>query len=104
MPDYNLGTARGLIDIDTSGIDAAGRKLTSAGRQMLGFGTLLTGGFVTAVKTAADFEKEISTIQAVTAAGADEIDSLRQAALDLGSKGPFGPTQVAEAFVELAKA
>jgi len=104
MPDYNLGTAHGLIDIDTSGIDAAGRKLTSAGRQMIGFGTALTAGFVTAVKTSADFEKEMSTISAVTAAGAEEIDRLRQAALDMGSKGPFGPTEVAQAFVELAKA
>ncbi|PYS90474.1 MAG: phage tail tape measure protein [Acidobacteria bacterium] len=104
MPDYNLGTASGLIDIDTSGIDAAGRKLTSAGKQMIGFGTVLTGGFVASVGAAANFEKEISTIAAVTAAGADEIDTLRQAALDLGSKGPFGPTEVAQAFVELAKA
>ena len=71
---------------------------------MLGFGTVLASGFVTAVKTAADFEKEISAISAVTAASAEDIETLRQAALDMGSQGPFGPTEVAEAFLELAKA
>jgi TP901 family phage tail tape measure protein len=104
LPDYNLGTAHGSIEIDTSGLDRAGRNLNSAGRQMLAFGGILTGGFVTAVKTSAEFEKEISAIQAVTASTDEEVDVLRRAALDLGSQGPFGPTAVAQAFVELAKA
>lgn len=104
MPDYNLGTASGLIDIDVSSVDAAGRKLTSAGRQMIGFGTALTSGFVLAVKSAADFEKEISAIQAVTASTDEQVNVLRESALELGSKGPFGPTEVAQGFLELAKA
>lgn len=100
----NLGTATGQVNINTIGIENAAVSIRRAGTGLVAFGGLLTGGLVAATSAAAGFETRISELRAVTAAGEDQITLLRDAALDLGNKGPFGPKEVADAFVELAKA
>lgn len=61
-------------------------------------------GFVSAVKTASDFETRLSQLQAVSEASASEMDAMRESALDLGASTKFSAREVAEAQVELAKA
>lgn len=61
-------------------------------------------GFVSAVKTASDFETRLSHLQAVSEASASEMDAMRESALDLGASTKFSAREVAEAQVELAKA
>lgn len=104
MPQYNLGTARGRVDINTSGLKEADISLREAGRGLLYTGGALVAGFGYVVKTAADFEKQMDFVQAITQGTAAEMDELKEVAIELGKRGPYGPQEVTESFVELAKA
>jgi TP901 family phage tail tape measure protein len=120
MADYNLGTAKGKVqvDYDGKGVSEAqkdfGRlgtsaKGTSAGFQQVGHASTLAGagiaaGFGLAAKTAIDFEKQISGIGAVSGATSGELEALRKKALQIGADTTFSATQAASAMEELAKA
>lgn len=134
MSDYNLGTARGkiVLDADTSGAteadqalgrvgqsaDDASKKLENAaqrnaavsqtlqqaGRGFLIVGSAIVAGFGVAVKTAADFEFQMSAIQAVSGATADEMDLISEAALRIGKDTVFSASEAGLAMEELVKA
>lgn len=104
MAVYNLGTARGQIQIDTNDLKNADIALRSAGTSMVGFGAAALGAFGYVVGVGAKFEKEMDTVSAVTGATREELDKLSKAAIELGKQGPFGPREVAAGFVDLAKA
>lgn len=101
---FNLGTATGSIQVNTSSLNGALSAMRGIGLGLTGIGTSLVGVFGAAVGASANFEARISEIKAVTGETDENISLLRDAALDLGKKGPFGPKEVAGAFVELAKA
>lgn len=121
MADYNLGTARGRIEIDATGaktgIDAAGKSASelegktkgagmsaaALGLSLVGIGTAALGAFGYAVKVAADFEKTLSGFKAVTGATAEQLDQVRQKALQLGADTKFSAAEAADAMVELGK-
>lgn len=71
---------------------------------------LMVGGIAagvalgSAVKTAADFETEMSALRSVTKAGAKDMDRLKESALDLGAATKFSALEVAGAQTELARA
>ena len=67
-------------------------------------GTALLGLAGMAVKTAMEFDKQMSSVAAVAGATADEMGQLRQAALDAGKDTVFSATESAQAEEELAKA
>lgn len=110
---FNLGTATGLIRIlyDGRGVDAAkvdlgkmekgGAALTTA---LGGAGLAIAGALGIAVKSAVDFERQVSAIGAVSGASREDIESLRQKALQLGADTSFSATEAAQAMEELAKA
>lgn len=104
MAGYNLGTASGRISIDSSQLKEADISLRQAGRGLIGFGAAAVAGFGYVIKTAADFDKSMSFVAAVTNTSKVEMDKLREAAIELGKQGPFGPKEVADSFVDLAKA
>lgn len=122
MADYNLGTVRGRIEIDSSGVnkgvDDADKKvqgflgglekssgsLLKVGGLLGGVGAAAVAGFGLAINKAADFEKQVSAIGAVTNATGQELDSLRQLALKLGADTKFSAGEAAGAIEELAKA
>lgn len=104
MAVYNLGTARGKIEIDTNDLKNADIALRGAGRSMLGFGVTALAAFGYVIGVGAQFEKEMSFVQAVTNASEADMKKLSDAAIELGKKGPFGPREVAAGFVDLAKA
>lgn len=101
---FNLGTAEGRIQLDTSDLGKAEVSLRQAGRGLLGVGAAALAGFGVAVGASARFEQQLSHIQAVTGATDSAIDQLRQTALKLGTDTAFGASEVAGAFVELSKA
>lgn len=122
MADYNLGTARGRIEIDAAGVgkglsDANNEldkfqgktgntsgQLVKTGTVMLGAATVIAGGFALAVNSAADFEKVISGIAAVSGATGPELDKVRAKALQLGADTAFSAGEAAGAMEELIKA
>lgn len=120
MADYNLGTAKGKIQVDYDGkgvtdakkdlgsVDKTARgtsegfRKAATGAQLAGVG--IAAGFGLAAKTAMDFEQQISAIGAVSGATQAELDTLSKKALDIGAKTSFSATQAASAMEELAKA
>lgn len=123
MPgDYDLGTARGRIDIDASGAEVASAKAGAAadsmkekhsqaadsmvkgGAIMVGSAAVVAAGFVVAVNAAADFESGMSAIQAVSGATAPQMDQIRQKALQLGADTKYSAGEASSAMEELIKA
>lgn len=85
-----MEAAGGKSKLITTGIAAAGVAATALG--------------VAAVKMAADFDASMSTVQANTGASADEMNQLRQAAIDAGADTIYSATESADAINELGKA
>ncbi len=115
-----LGTIRGKIQIDYDGagvaravsdqnkLKASGGSTSTALKTVstaaLGAGLAIAGGFAVAINAAADFEKGLSNIKAVTGATANEMEALRKKALQLGADTKFSAGEAAQAMEELAKA
>lgn len=122
MSDFDLGTARGKVEIDTDSVQHSFGKASAAqgdfqrgsqqsadtmvksGAVIAGAGVVIAGAIGFAVKTAADFETRISAIAAVSGATGDEIDKLREKALQLGADTKFSASEAASAMEELVKA
>lgn len=82
--------------------DKALDERTSTRIDMAGAG--LVAVFAGAVFAAAKFDQQMSQVQAVTNASAQEMDALRQSAMDAGAATMFSATDAARAQTELAKA
>lgn len=85
-----MEAAGGKTKLITTGIAAAGVAATALG--------------AAAIKMAADFDASMSTVQANTGASADEMNQLRQAAIDAGADTIYSATESADAINELGKA
>lgn len=122
MADYDLGTARGRIEIDSRGVGAsvadanrhmgtlegsfasAGRGAQTAGLVAVGAAAGIAAGFGVAINAAANFEQKISGIAAVSGATGAELDRIRDKALKLGADTKFSAGEAALAMEELIKA
>lgn len=120
MSEYNLGTARGTIEIDYrgSGVDQATRglgqvsdKATSSDEAIrktgTGFvvaGAAIAGGLAVAINSAANFEKGLSGIESVSGATTAEMEAVRAKALQLGADTAYSASDAAAAMEELVKA
>jgi len=120
VSDYNLGTARGVIEIEYKGDGAkqaskdlrgtgsaatdADQRMRKASTGMAVAGAVIAGGLALAVNSAADFEKQLSNVQAVSGASADEMEVLRNKSLQLGKDTAFSASESAMAIEELVKA
>jgi TP901 family phage tail tape measure protein len=120
VADYNLGTARGVIEIEYNGnganqasrdlratgsaADDAAARTSKAGGQLATAGAVIAGGLGLAVKSAADFEARLSAVQAVSGASAAEMEQLRDKSLQLGKDTAFSASESASAIEELVKA
>lgn len=67
-------------------------------------GAALTGFAVLAVKSFADFDASMSSVQAATMESADNMALLRDAAIDAGARTVYSATEASGAIEELAKA
>lgn len=121
MAEYDLGTAKGKLVLDSSGVDkgvdSAGRSIDSldeksrrgAGglqvleKSMVAVGIAGVAAFAFAINKAADFEASLSGIKAVSGATADQMELLRKKALKLGADTVFSAGDASLAMEELAK-
>lgn len=87
-----------------SGMENTGRKsaLIASGMNVAG---LAVGAFgVAAVKMAADFDQQMSTVQANTGATSAQMDQLRAAAIEAGASTVYSASDSADAINDLGKA
>ena len=85
-------------------MEAAGSKTKLITTGIAAAGVAATALGVAAVRMAADFDASMSTVQANTGASADEMNQLRQAAIDAGADTIYSATESADAINELGKA
>lgn len=124
MGNYSLGSISGKIQIDydgqgvgkalkdVDGLEKAAASKSKGMQSLLGdvgkgatiAGVAIAAGLAVAVNAAADFEKELSGIKAVSGATASEMDLIREAALRIGKDTSFSATEAAKAMAELSKA
>jgi len=87
--------------------DKLGQKkqaFETLGRSALIMGTALAAGIGVAVSRFAEFDKQMSAVQAATHESAQTMGLLRDAAMDAGASTVFTATESAEAIEELSKA
>lgn len=111
----NMRTVGVRLRMDTGSYARDVDKATAANRKLKGSlddiankvgivgGALVVGAGV-AVAAAAKFDKAMSEVGAVAGATADEMERLRQAAIDAGRETAFSASEAAKAEAELAKA
>lgn len=79
-------------------------KLDAVAGQAMKFGIAGVAAFGLVVKSAADFDKQMSAVSAATHANTQDMAALREAAIAAGKGTQFSATQAAEGVTELAKA
>ena len=114
MPD--VAQLAVTITADTAPLEAG---LARAQQSVSGFGSAISGAvtgvavagvaalgaaFVTSAKSAMDFEKELSAIQAVSGATGEQLGAIRETALQLGKDTSFSAQEAAAGMEELIKA
>jgi TP901 family phage tail tape measure protein len=83
---------------------AVGERLSDAGQKVAMAGGAMAAGLGFAVKTAADFEAQMSKVRALSGATEADFQRLRQAAIDLGAKSVYSASEAAEGMQILAAA
>jgi len=82
-----------------------GQGITNVGRQLTEHLTKnIIGAGVAMVKTAMDFEEQMSFIKAVTAASSKEMKQFNDLAIEMGIKTKYSALEAAKGIEELAKA
>lgn len=88
----------------TKKADKATQVMDNVGQKLM----VVTGAVVAmgaaAVKTTADFDAEMSTVQSISGATGDEFDALRDKALEMGSTTAFSASEAASAMEYMAMA
>ena len=87
-----------------SGMENTGRKSALIASGMTAAGLAVAAFGVAAVKMAADFDQQMSTVQANTGATGAELDQLRQAAIEAGASTVYSASESADAINDLGKA
>lgn len=103
LDDLKAFTAQGAtVSQKLSGLQSA--FSTIGGGLTKGLTLPLAGVGTAAVKTASDFEKQMSAVQAISQSTGSEFDALRDTAIELGGSTSFSASEVASAMTEMAKA
>ena len=80
------------------------QSINTVSNGFLAAGAVLTGFSAVAIKSAADFDQAMSSVQAATMAPAAEMEQLRTAAIEAGASTKYSATEAAAGIEELAKA
>lgn len=95
------------VNSQLSGLEKMGQKMVSVGNSLNKNVTLpLTVAGGVALKVAADFDVTMKSVQAIAKSGgaaAEEIESLKDMAVEFGRKGVFGPKEVAQAMEDMVR-
>lgn len=104
------------LDADTSklvkSLDSVSKTVGNIGKSIENVGTSLTknltvpiaGAFAGIISTTADFEAQMSKVQAISGATAEEFDALEAKAREMGAATKFSATESGEAFEYMAMA
>lgn len=87
-----------------SGMEGTGRKSALIASGMTAAGLAVAAFGVAAVKMAADFDQQMSTVQANTGATGAQLDQLRAAAIEAGASTVYSASDSADAINDLGKA
>lgn len=99
------GTATAEFGRNISGMGAAKAvDIERLGTSSLVAGAAISAAFGVAINSALNFDRQLSELGAVSSATAEEMSTLRQAALDAGAATAFSASEAAQAQTELAKA
>lgn len=79
-------------------------QMEKAGKKLALIGGVLVAGVGVAVKAYADFDEQMSKVQAATHATAGDMDKLRAAAIEAGADTAFSAKEAGQAIEELSKA
>ena len=80
-------------------LNGVGAAATTIGQTLtMGVTAPLVGLGVSAVKTGMDFDAQMSRVQAISGASAEEFETLRAAAIQMGADSVFGATDAAQAL------
>lgn len=107
--DYIAGmekAAKATRDVNSEAakLDAQREVFDAVGKAALAVGTLAAAGVALAVAKYADFDKQMSAVQAATHETTQNMAALRDAALEAGADTVFSATEAASAIEELGKA
>lgn len=80
------------------------QAFTQLGTSAIGFGAAAAAGVGVAISKFADFDQQMSYVQAATHETASNMNLLRDAALEAGARTVYSATEAAGAIEELAKA
>ena len=112
----NVGTfKKDLEGAGTSGktsMESLGQSMQQVGTKMTATGKVMTATVTTpivalgtaAVKTAADFDSQMSKVQAISGATGKDMQSLRDKAREMGAKTKFSATEAGQGFEYMAMA
>lgn len=106
------GTLKFNTLIDASGFQSGINKIGSiAEKGLKATGAILTGSAsvigglgLAAVKVGMDFDSAMSKVEAISGAAGDELQQLRDKAIEMGDKTKYSATESAEAFTYMAMA
>lgn len=117
-----LGTIRGQMILDVkqalasytavrqqhistvTALQTGAGAIATAGAMVAGAGVAMGAGLLTAINSAAEFERKLDYFIAVGGPGAaDQYDAVAAKALQLGADTIYSADQIADSFVELAK-
>lgn len=82
----------------------AGEAMTNAGQALMPVTVGIVGLGTAAVKTAADFDTQMSKVQAISGSTGEEMEQLRVKAREMGSTTKFSATEAGEAYEYMAMA
>jgi TP901 family phage tail tape measure protein len=100
----NLQEAETRLNNFGNGIRSTSDKFLVIGKAAGVAGTAIAAGLGYAVKTAMDFDAQMSKIKALSGATDEEFKKLRDTAIDLGSKSVFSSSEAAKGMESLAAA
>jgi len=85
-------------------LQTGGGAIATAGAIVAGAGLAMAGGLVAATMAAAEFERKLDFFGAVSDATVDQMEAIRQKALQIGQDTIYSADQIADSFTDLAKA
>ena len=88
----------------TKKVDKATQVMDNVGQKLMVITGAVVGMGAAAVKTTADFDAEMSTVQSISGATGDDFDALRDKALEMGSTTAFSASEAASAMEYMAMA
>lgn len=101
-----LETQAGKSNVAVQQIATAGEKLKNIGSTVSGIGDSMTrnvtvpivGAGTAIVKTAGDFEQQMAKVSGIAQAYGDDLDTLKEKAMELSGTTQFSATEIAQAY------